>query len=109
MDAMRARWLTWPVLVCALAGCGSGGGGEGADATRTTGGDDTRPVVRLATKNFTEQVILGELYARALRARGFRVDLKRNVGSAEIVDRARLGGGIDMYPEYTGVIVHELA
>ena len=65
--------------------------------------------IKLATKNFTEQFILGELYAQALRAKGFRVSLKDNIGTSEIVDRVLTGGGIDMYPEYTGVIVQELA
>ena len=40
-----------------------------------------------------------------LRARGFRVTLKPNIGSSEIVDKTLLGGTIDLYPEYTGVVV----
>ena len=84
-----------------FAACGSSGAGAGE------GGD--RPVVRLGTKNFTEQFVLGELYAQALRAAGFRVEIKGNIGSSEVVDRALVHDRIDLYPEYTGVIVRELA
>jgi osmoprotectant transport system substrate-binding protein len=63
----------------------------------------------IGTKNFTEQYILGELYRQALEAKGFKVDLKSDIGSSEIVDRALLAGSLDMYPEYTGVMLSELA
>jgi osmoprotectant transport system substrate-binding protein len=90
-------------VVLAFTGCG---GAEKAAKTVTSNG---KPPVRLGTKNFTEQFVLGQLYAQALRARGFRVELKNDIGSSEIVDRALMNGAIDMYPEYTGVIVQEIA
>ena len=89
-----------------LAACG-GGGDDGAPAPASGARD--RPVVTFATKNFTEQFILGELYAQALRAKGFRVRLKPNIGSSEIIDKTLTGGSIDGYAEYTGVIAVELA
>jgi osmoprotectant transport system substrate-binding protein len=101
--------LALALVVCTLAGCGSGDDApKRAEAKRNLPGAG-KPPIRLATKNFTEQYVLGEAYARALRARGFTVSLKEDVGSSEIVDRAMTAGGIDMYPEYTGVIVHEIA
>jgi len=99
MGSRLAALLVLLVLAAGAAGCGGGDGDRGPD----------RPVIRLGTKNFTEQFILGELYARALRAKGFDVQLERNLGSSELVDRALTGGGIDMYLEYTGVIVTEIA
>ena len=90
-------------VVLLLSGCG---GSEQAEKTATSNG---KPVVRLGTKNFTEQFVLGQLYAQALRAKGFPVELKNDIGSSEIVDRALMSGAIDMYPEYTGVIVQEIA
>src|SRR3954466_3132840 len=92
-------------LVPALAGCGSGGDTRPKVVLPGKG----KPPVRLATKNFTEEYVLGELYAQALRARGFTIVLKENVGSSEIVDRALANGVIDVYPEYIGVIAQELA
>jgi osmoprotectant transport system substrate-binding protein len=91
-------------LAIALAGCGSGD-----DEPTSTKAADRRPPVTLGTKNFTEQFVLGQLYKQALEAKGFRVVLKNNIGASEIVDRALTNGRIDLYPEYTGVIVSEIA
>src|SRR3954464_5059169 len=102
---MRLRAIVLAVLAILLAGCGSSGG-SGKTVTLPGKG---KPAVTLATKNFTEEYILGELYAQALRRRGFTVVLKQNVGSSEIVDRALGDGVIDVYPEYIGVIAGELA
>src|SRR3954471_22939093 len=88
-----------------LAGCGSGDDSSGKADQPGKG----KPPVTLATKNFTEQYVLGQLYAQALRAKGFTIVLKENVGSSEIVDRALADGVIDVYPEYIGVIAQELA
>ena len=91
-----------------LAGCG--GGDDATDpAASEPAAKKAAPVVRLGTKDFSEQFILGELYAQALRAKGFEVDLKPDIGSSEIVDQALTLGSIDMYPEYTGVLLSEIA
>ena len=52
-----------------------------------------KPAVTIGDKNFTEQYILGELYAQALRAKGFTVKLKSNIGSSEIIDKALTSAG----------------
>jgi osmoprotectant transport system substrate-binding protein len=107
---MSFRALVLAAVAVALAGCGSGDGdGASSRAERARLPGDGKPPVKLATKNFTEQFVLGELYSQALEAKGFTVELKENVGSSEIVDRALVAGNVDMYPEYTGVIVQELA
>ncbi|MBI2203722.1 MAG: glycine/betaine ABC transporter substrate-binding protein [Candidatus Rokubacteria bacterium] len=58
--------------------------------------------LRIGSKNFTEQVVLGELYAQALEAKGVRVERKLNMGGTLIAHQALVSGEIDMYPEYTG-------
>ncbi|GAC1436408.1 MAG: ABC transporter substrate-binding protein [Solirubrobacteraceae bacterium] len=63
----------------------------------------------MGDKNFTEENILGELYAQALRAKGFTINLKANIGSSELTDKALTSHQLDMYPEYTGVILSALA
>jgi osmoprotectant transport system substrate-binding protein len=108
---MRFRWLGSAmafVLAFGLAACGSddNSGGTKTDASQPGKG---KPAVTMGAKNFTEQFILGELYAQALRAKGYQVNLKSNIGSSEIIDKALTSGQIDMYPEYTGVIATELA
>lgn len=82
--------------VAALAGCS----GQSAPANKT---------ITIGSKGFTESWIMGELYAQLLRARGYIVDLKTNVGSTDLINAALQSGRIDLYPEYTGVIVVVLA
>jgi osmoprotectant transport system permease protein len=61
-----------------------------------------RPTVRIGSKDFTEQYILGELYAQALEARGFPVERRLGLGATAVADGALRRGQIDVYPEYTG-------
>ena len=63
------------------------------------------PTIILGTKNFDEEYILGQLYKQALEAKGFKVKYKENIGSTELMTSALQSGKINMYPEYTGVIV----
>lgn len=63
------------------------------------------PTVVLGSKNFSEEYILGQLYKQALEAKGFKVSYKESIGSTEIIDTALTSGKINVYPEYTGVIV----
>jgi osmoprotectant transport system substrate-binding protein len=95
------------LLTTALAACGDDEPASSGDSASLPG--KGKPAVTLGDKNFTEQYILGELYAQALRAKGYTVKVKGNVGSSEIIDKALTSGEIDLYPEYTGVIVTVLA
>jgi osmoprotectant transport system substrate-binding protein len=63
------------------------------------------PTIIIGTKNFPEEFILGQLYKQALEAKGFNVSYKENIGSTELIQTALTSGNINMYPEYTGVIV----
>ena len=89
------------LLVALLIGCGNVGssGGSGPSAEDEGG---SGPTITVGSKNFTEQYILGELYAQALEAEGFNVEKKLDLGSEQIADKALQNGQIDMYPEYTG-------
>jgi osmoprotectant transport system substrate-binding protein len=69
----------------------------------------TAPTITIGTKNFTEQYVLGQLYKQALEAKGFKVAYKENIGSSELIDTALTSKKINFYPEYTGVIVADLA
>jgi osmoprotectant transport system substrate-binding protein len=102
---LRATVSAVVAVVVALALCACGGGTDRGSKDAARSG----PPVRVGTKDFTEQFILGELYGQALEAKGFRVALKRDVGSTEIIHQALAGGGLDMYPEYVGVLLSEVA
>lgn len=72
-------------------------------ACHTGGGDQpTNNVIRIGSKDFTEQVILGELYAQLLEAQDLPVERKFNLGGTPIAQAGLLKGDIDLYPEYTG-------
>jgi osmoprotectant transport system permease protein len=56
----------------------------------------------VGSKNFTEQLILGELLAQAIEQAGLPVERRLNLGGTLICDRATLTGDVDAYVEYTG-------
>ncbi len=103
-------------LALGAAACGSdddesGGGGGGGGGDGGGGGSATLiekdpanadKSLTVGSKNFDEQYILGEIYAQALTAAGFKVDKKLNLGSEQIAYKALKSGQIDAYPEYTG-------
>lgn len=70
--------------------CNGGGGGAGG----TT--------VKVGSKDFTEEFILGEMYALVLENSGFKVERKLNLGGTPVAQAGLLSGQIDVYPEYTG-------
>src|SRR6185295_12539618 len=59
----------------------------------------------VGSKNFTEQIVLGELIAQAIEAEGVPVSRRLNLGGTFICDRALRSGDIDLYVEYTGTAV----
>jgi osmoprotectant transport system substrate-binding protein len=61
--------------------------------------------VRVGSKNFTEQFVLGELYAQALEAAGIKTEKKLNLGGTLIAHKALEEKQIDLYPEYTGTML----
>jgi len=58
--------------------------------------------IRVGSKNFTEELILGELYSQVLEHAGYSVDRRLDLGSVEVAMEALQRGDIDVYPEYTG-------
>jgi osmoprotectant transport system substrate-binding protein len=110
----RALFVLLAVMAALAAGCGdddessSSGGGTGTSSSSDQPGEG-KPAVTIGTKDFTEEFVLGNLYAQALEAKGYQVNLKENIGSTEIIDKALTSGEIDGYPEYTGVSLSVVA
>jgi osmoprotectant transport system permease protein len=63
------------------------------------------PRIVVGSKNFTEQIILGEILAQAIEAEGAPVARKLNLGGTFICDQALRAGDLDVYVEYTGTAV----
>ncbi len=75
----------------------------GCDNNSSTAATTNGKKVVVASKNFTEAVLIGEMYAQLLEANGIPVDkTKINLNDTAPVHAALIKGDIDLYPEYTG-------
>ena len=87
------RWFTQTALgmtaAVAIASCGGLGGGSGN-------------TISVGSKDFTEQLIVGEMYALMLEEQGLAVERKLNLGGTPVAQAALESGEIVLYPEYTG-------
>jgi len=90
--------LTAMVVVSALTGCAKKVISKPHSKTAVV---KTKPTIKVGSKDFTESLILSELYALALEKQGYKVERKFNLGSA-VVHTSLVNGDIDFYPEYTG-------
>jgi glycine betaine/choline ABC-type transport system substrate-binding protein/ABC-type proline/glycine betaine transport system permease subunit len=104
--------------VLVLAACGSDNndnnagsntatpaGPSGGSAIQPVDGAGSTPPMTIGSKNFTEEFVLGEIYAQALQAAGYKVSKQLNLGSEQIAYKALKSGKIDAYPEYTGTML----
>lgn len=89
------RWVVLPLvaLVTALTIVACTGGG---------GTPESSSPIRVGSKDFTEQFILGEMYALVLEKAGLPVERKLNLGGTPVAQAALERGELDLYPEYTG-------
>ena len=88
-------------VVALIAACGNSE--QDKEGSVQPQGDEL--VVTLGTKDFTESIVVGELYRQALRAKGFNAKLRKEIGPTEVIDKELQRGTIDGYPEYLGVAV----
>ncbi len=64
--------------------------------------------IKLGSKNFTESIIIADIYGGALKKAGFTVDYDLNLGLEDVANKAVKDGDIDGYPEYTGTALTAL-
>lgn len=62
---------------------------------------ETKPTIRVGSKSFTENLIVGEIYSLALEDAGYKVERNLNIPSKDI-HNSIVNDEIDLYPEYTG-------
>lgn len=100
-------------VVLVLAACGSSKSSStastGTTASSSSSAGAGKPPITIGDKNFSEEYILGNLYAGALKAKGYKVTLIENIGSSELIWKALESGRIEMYPEYTGTLLSAVA
>ena len=80
-----------------LAACGDDGGSGSATGDRLDGVSLT-----VGSKDFTENILLGEILAQALANEGADVTNQTNLGGTSVAREALLAGELDVYPEYNG-------
>jgi osmoprotectant transport system substrate-binding protein len=100
----------------ALAACGddnndSGGGGgssggKGTAVKSNSANGSTQ--ITVGSKNFTEQKVLGEIFAQSLAAAGYKVKTELNLGDEKVQFKALKQKAIDAAPEYTGTALGSL-
>lgn len=75
--------------------------GGGTESSSNSSGSSSSPI-KVGSKDFTEQFIIGEMYALVLEKAGFEVERKLNLGGTPVAQAGLVSGEIDVYPEYTG-------
>ncbi|ASA20777.1 glycine betaine ABC transporter substrate-binding protein [Paenibacillus donghaensis] len=78
------------LLMLTLAACGSQNKEEGG-----------KPTLRVGSKDFTENLLVGELYALALEDAGYQVERVFNIAGS-VIHTSLVNNEVDLYPEYTG-------
>jgi osmoprotectant transport system substrate-binding protein len=58
--------------------------------------------IRIGSKDFTESLLLAEMYAQVLEANGIPIQRRLNLAGTQVAHDALVTGEIDLYPEYTG-------
>jgi glycine betaine/choline ABC-type transport system substrate-binding protein len=110
----KTRWrallatLAALALTLGIAACGdsddstTGGSTEGGDAAGAieSNPDNGKVSLTIGSKNFPEQEILGEIYAQALSAAGYKVKSVLNLGDENVALKALKTDQISGYPEY---------
>jgi osmoprotectant transport system substrate-binding protein len=102
------------LLAVFVAACGDDDD-SGSTTTETTGSqpadsggkitknaDNAKVQLTIGSKNFTEQKVLGEIYAQGLEAAGYTVSKDLNLGDQDVALASLKKGEISAYPEYTG-------
>jgi glycine betaine/choline ABC-type transport system substrate-binding protein len=103
LAALAALALTLGIAACGDSDdsttSGSTEGGDAAGAIQSNP-DNGKVSLTIGSKNFPEQEILGEIYAQALTAAGYKVKTALNLGSETVALKAVKTGQISGYPEY---------
>jgi osmoprotectant transport system substrate-binding protein len=105
---MKRRAFLLLTAAVPLAGCGVNQDPLSPDASPTTGGGGGGGDVVVGSANFTESMVLAELYVQAMAAKGVNASTRPGIGSREVYLRALRDGSIQAVPEYSGNLLQYL-
>ncbi len=97
---LLALLLSLGVAACGSSSDDSGSEGDGGGGAIVSNPENGSVSLTIGSKNFPEQEILGEIYAQALKAAGYKVKSDLNLGSETVAHQAVKSGAISGYPEY---------
>lgn len=80
----------------------SGCGGDTQAATGSAGDELDGATLTVGSKDFTENIVLGQITMKVLQAHGAEVEDKTNIKGSVTTRQALTSGDIDLYWEYTG-------
>jgi glycine betaine/choline ABC-type transport system substrate-binding protein len=92
--------LTLGVAACGSSNDNSTSSGEEGGGAIVSNPKNAKVTLTIGSKNFPEQEILGEIYAQALKAAGYKVKSALNLGSETVALQSLKSGQISGYPEY---------
>lgn len=90
------------VAVLALVAAACGDDSDSSSDDGSGGGDLDGVSLTVGSKDFTENILLGEMLTQALEATGADVDNQINLGGTQVNREALLAGDITVYPDYNG-------
>ena len=98
---VRAVGAALVVLAIVAGACGKSGDSS-SDKTTTT---VAKPAITIGSEKFSESIIVAEIYAKALEAKGYTVNRKYRLGTREIYEPALERGEIDLVPDYAATLL----
>src|SRR4051794_36359721 len=103
---MKSR-LRLALAVAAVAGLAVSACGSSKESSSSTGsgGELASVSITVGSGNFPEAVLLGEVYAQALEAKGAQITRKLNLGNRETYFAAMKSGDLQLIPEYTNSLL----
>ena len=117
MTASKLSRLLFALAVCALLAAGIAACGDDSNDESTSGSSSAEAIqdnpdnhgvaLTIGSKNFTEEFIVGEIYAQALEAAGYDIKTDLNLGDSTIAVNALKDGEISGYPDYTSTVLTE--
>ncbi len=101
---MRKHHFGWMLAAAALtlSACGSPDTLSGESGATESGDAET---ITIGSANFSENVLLANIFAEALKDDGFKTVVKPNIGSREVLIPALQDGSVDVVPEYSGSLL----
>ncbi len=100
----RALSVLSAVAVLAAAGCGGGSNPVAPAGSASASGAANTDAIKVGSADFSESVLLAEIYAGALRAKGINATTSLNIGAREAYLKGLSDGSINLIPEYTGAL-----